>query len=89
MATININVDDDVKLQAQELFSSLGLDMDTAVNLFFRSAIDFDGIPFVIKKRYNPETEAAIRETQLGINLSESYDTIEELREALHAEDTV
>ena len=31
MATININVDDDVKLQAQELFSSLGLDMDTAV----------------------------------------------------------
>lgn len=50
MATININVDENVKSQANELFKSLGLDMTTALNLFLRQAINYGGIPFEIKK---------------------------------------
>ena len=34
MTNINIRIDADKKLKAQELFSSLGLDMTTAINLF-------------------------------------------------------
>ncbi len=88
MANISIRVDDNIKLQAQELFSSLGMDMSTAMNIFLRQSIAFGGIPFVIRKtEYNAETEQAIKEAQNGVNLSESYDSVAELRRALNAED--
>ena len=91
MASVNLNICSDTETveRAEELFSSLGLDISTAVNMFLHSAIDFNGIPFVIRHGYNSETEAAITETELGINLSEPYETIDALREALHAEDQV
>lgn len=50
MANININVDDNIKAQATELFKSFGLDMTTAMNLFLRQSIIYGGIPFEIKK---------------------------------------
>lgn len=87
MAHINIRVDDDVKAQAQELFAALGLDMSTAMNMFLRQAISFGGIPFMVRQpRYNAETEQAIFEALNGENLSDPYNSVAELREALHAE---
>jgi DNA-damage-inducible protein J len=53
MTNINIRVDADVKQQSQDVFSSLGLDMSTAVNVFLRQAIQKRGIPFPITD--NPE----------------------------------
>ena len=38
-ASINVRVDGDVKNQAQDVFSSLGMDMSTAINIFLRQAI--------------------------------------------------
>ena len=43
---INIRVANDIKNKAQDVFSSLGLDMTTAVNIFLRQAIRKNGIPF-------------------------------------------
>ena len=64
-SSINIRIDSDVKAEAQALFSRLGMDMSTAVNIFIRQAIDFGGIPFAVcLHRYNAETEAAIREAE-------------------------
>jgi len=45
-ANINIRVDSDVKNKAQDLFTALGMDMTTAVNIFLRQAIRKNGIPF-------------------------------------------
>ena len=88
MANINIRVDDNIKAQAQELYSSLGMDISSAVNIFLRQSIAFGGIPFTIRQpRYNAETEQAIREARSGVNLSKAYDSVAELREALDAED--
>ena len=52
MATTNINVrvDSDLKSQAEDLFSDLGLNMSTAINIFLKSAVSHDGIPFEVKK---------------------------------------
>lgn len=62
-SNINIRIDSEVKAEAQALFSQLGMDLSTAVNIFIRQAIDFGGIPFTIQqKKYNAETEAAIQE---------------------------
>ena len=43
---INIRVDVDVKNKAQDIFSALGLDMTSAINVFLRQAIRKNGIPF-------------------------------------------
>ena len=46
ITNINIRVDNEVKVQAQEVFASLGLDMSSAINIFLRQAIRRNGIPF-------------------------------------------
>ena len=43
---INIRVDSEVKNKAQDVFSALGLDMTSAINIFLRQAIRRNGIPF-------------------------------------------
>ena len=53
MAQINIRIDDDIKRRADDLFSSLGLTMSSAITVFIQHSIDFQGIPFPIQKR-NP-----------------------------------
>ncbi len=89
MSTINIQIDSETGNRAQELFSSLGMDMSTAVNIFIRQALEFNGIPFPIQRRYNAETEKAISDAEMGIGLSKPYNSIEELKEALHADDPI
>ena len=51
MATSNVNVrvDSDLKKQAEILFSDLGLNMSTAINIFLRAAISHGGLPFEVK----------------------------------------
>jgi len=47
-ANINIRVDGEVKNKAQEVFSALGMDVTTAINIFLRQVIRKNGIPFEI-----------------------------------------
>ena len=47
-ANINIRVDRDIKNKAQDVFSRIGLDMTTAINIFLRQAIRKNGIPFEV-----------------------------------------
>lgn len=51
---VSIRIDADTKQQAQELFNKLGLDMNTAINMFLRQAIMEQGIPF---KVYIPKNQ--------------------------------
>ena len=46
MANISIRVPDEIKKQASEVFSDLGLDMSTAINMFLRQSIKSNGLPF-------------------------------------------
>ena len=60
---LNIRIDKEVKLAAEDIFESLGLTMSTAVNIFLRQAIREKGIPFEVKLHVpNEVTAAAIRE---------------------------
>lgn len=88
--SINIRIDSDVKAEAQALFSRLGMDMSTAVNIFIRQAIDFGGIPFIIReRRYNAETEAAMQEAEdiiSGKIQAKSYSSAREMLDDLNKE---
>ncbi|MCQ2771846.1 MAG: type II toxin-antitoxin system RelB/DinJ family antitoxin [Bacilli bacterium] len=46
--TINIRIDEDLKNDAEELFSDLGISTTTAITLFFKSVIRTNGLPFAV-----------------------------------------
>ena len=88
MATINLNIRTDkvVKEQAEEIFSALGLNMTTAINMFLRTAIREHGIPFDLKLDVpNDTTIAAIEEGRRIMNdpTTPRYSSMDELKAAL------
>ena len=48
LTNINVRVESDVKSEAQNVLTSLGLDMTTAINIFLRQTIRQRGIPFAV-----------------------------------------
>lgn len=80
---LNIRMDKDVKEQAEQIFSELGLTMTTAINLFLRTTIREQGIPFSLKLDVpNDITAAAIEEgRRIAYDRNvKGYSTIEELK---------
>ncbi len=61
---VSIRIDVQLKKQAEELFSDLGLNMTTAMTVFLRQAVRNQGIPFEISRVPNAETIAAMREAE-------------------------
>jgi len=59
MTNINIRTETMVKAQAQALFTELGLDMTTAINMFLRQAVREQALPF--RARIGDEYEATLR----------------------------
>jgi DNA-damage-inducible protein J len=79
-------MDSEIKKQAQELFSNLGMDMTTAINIFLRQAIQHDGLPFPVRKAaLNKTTIAAIEDVENGKNLSPVFTSIEDAKRWLDA----
>jgi DNA-damage-inducible protein J len=79
MATIQIRVDDELKTQADSLFTNLGLDTSTAVRMFLAAAIAKDGLPFAVKRRTpNIDLQEAIEDTRNRRNLHGPYKTADE-----------
>lgn len=86
-----IRIDSTVKTDANELFSKLGIDMSSAVNIFLRQCILRGGLPFKVEvPKYNAETLAAMaeaRDIMSGKIQATSYNSTDELLKALNAED--
>lgn len=90
MATTNLNIriDKQVKDQAEHIFSELGLNMTTAINIFLRTTIRENGIPFSLKlDEPNDETIAAIEEgRRIAADSSvKGYTNMDDLKAALEA----
>lgn len=47
--SMTIRMDKQVKKEAQKIFSALGMDMTTAINVFLRQVIRFRGFPFDVR----------------------------------------
>jgi DNA-damage-inducible protein J len=59
----NISLDSELKTQAQELMSDLGLDLSSAITLFLKQAVREQRIPFEIRRNIpNRETIEALNE---------------------------
>lgn len=88
MATTNLNIrtDKEIKEAAEKIYSSLGLNMTTAINMFLRASIRESGIPFDLKLDIpDDETIKAIEEGRMIVKDTnvKSYDNMDDLRKAL------
>ena len=81
-----IRIDSNVKRDANELFSELGIDMSSAVNIFLRQCILHGGLPFKVEiPKFNAETLAAMEEARRITRNpnAPSYSSMEDLKQAL------
>lgn len=86
ITNLNIRTDKDIKERAEEIFSELGLNMTTAINMFLRTTIRENGIPFNLKlDTPNNATVAAIEEgRRIAQDKSiKGYSNMDDLRKAL------
>lgn len=86
MTNLNIRTDKEIKEQAEAIFSELGLNMTTAINIFLRTAIRENGIPFDLRlDLLNNRTIAAIEEgRRIAYDDSvKGYSNMEDLKRAL------
>ena len=57
-----VRIDPELKSQAEALFNDLGMNLTTAITVFFRQSVRENRIPFEITRdRPNKETAAAMR----------------------------
>jgi DNA-damage-inducible protein J len=71
-----MNIDEDVKQDAQRVFGKMGLDMTTAIELFLRAAIIEERIPFEIRteQAYREATHKAYVNAALDESMLEAKD---------------
>lgn len=86
-ATINIRIEPEIKADVEKLFSSFGITVSDAVNIFLRKSLMEGGLPFDVKQpRYNGETEEAMQEARniaAGKVPAKRYANVKELFEDL------
>ena len=88
MKTVNVTfrVDNELKAQADALFSELGMNLSTAFNIFLRQSVREQRIPFSVTKNVpNGVTVAAMESAEKDEDMYGPFDSVSELMEALNA----
>ena len=83
--SMSIRLDSEVKEQAQQVFSNLGMDMTTAINIFLRQAIQYQGLPFDVRLDENRKLLEVLTDLNQNRNMSQSFESVSDLMEDLHA----
>lgn len=88
MTNVNIRMDKELKKQFEAFCNDVGMSMTTAFTIFAKKAVREYRIPFEVSAEMpNAETRKALDDARKGIGLSKAYNSVEELMEALNAED--
>ncbi|CGE87601.1 MULTISPECIES: type II toxin-antitoxin system RelB/DinJ family antitoxin [Streptococcus] len=83
--SMSIRLDSEVKEQAQQVFSNLGMDMTTAINIFLRQAIQYQGLPFDVRLDENRKLLEVLTDLDQNRNMSQSFESVSDLMEDLRA----
>lgn len=64
-ANFSVRIDSDIKKQCESLYSELGMNLTTAINVFLRQSLRVGGLPFEVKvEQPNKETIEAMLEAE-------------------------
>ncbi|MDU6352058.1 MULTISPECIES: type II toxin-antitoxin system RelB/DinJ family antitoxin [Streptococcus] len=83
--SMSIRLDSEVKEQAQQVFNNLGMDMTTAINIFLRQAIQYQGLPFDVRLDENRRLLEVLTDLDQNRNMSQSFESVSDLMEDLRA----
>ena len=75
---IRARVEPELKREAEELFSELGLSATEAITLFYKQVTLHRGLPFSVRMP-NVETVQALQQARDGVGLAE-YASLEDLK---------
>ena len=84
--SVTIRTDKEIKERVKSLYTALGMDLTTAVNIFFRQSLLHNGMPFEISLDVpNSTTLAAFEEGDKMLNdpAAPRYSSVEALFEDL------
>ena len=81
--SMNIRLDSEVKEQAQQVFNHLGIDMTTAIHIFLRQAIQYQGLPFDVKLDDHGKLLQVVTDVKQKRNMSQPLETVSDLMEDL------
>ncbi len=85
---INIRMDENLKQDFDRMCGELGLNMTTAFNIFAKTVVRQQGIPFpVALDTPNAETLAAIEDVNKRRNMRGPFNSVRELMGELNADD--
>ena len=83
--SMSIRLDSEVKEQAQQVFNNQGMDMTTAINIFLRQAIQYQGLPFDVRLDENRKLLQVLTDLDQNRNMSQSFESVSDLMEDLRA----
>ena len=75
-STIQVRVDDELKIKSDALFKDLGTDTTTAIRMFLTQALAVNGFPFEIK-RATANPYEALTEVEMLEKLEKSRESAE------------
>ena len=83
--SMSIRLDSEVKEQVQQVFNHLGMDMTTAINIFLRQAIQYQGLSFDVRLDENRKLIQVLTDVDQNCNMSQSFESVSNLMEDLRA----
>ena len=85
---VNIRMDEATKIAFDQFCEEIGLSVSSAFNIFARTVVREQRIPFELTTETpNEETRRAIENVRQGKNLSRGFHSVAELMEDLNADD--
>ena len=83
--SMSIRLDSEVKEQAQLVFNHLGMDMTTAIIIFLRQAIQYQGLPFDVRLDDHGKFLQVVTDVEQNRNMSQPFESVSDLMEDLRA----
>jgi DNA-damage-inducible protein J len=91
MSTLQVRIDKKTKKTAKKILDSIGLDMSSAVKIYFRQIVIVKGLPFQpltengLTEKQEQEILKASEEAKKGINVSGPFSTAKEIIDHLNS----
>jgi len=84
-SNLTIRIEPNLKKEVSDLFQSLGLDLSTAIEMFYIQALRCHGLPFsvVTDEEPNRKTYMAMKNAENDTNKSGPFESIDDLMESL------
>ncbi|MCB9809006.1 type II toxin-antitoxin system RelB/DinJ family antitoxin [Candidatus Nomurabacteria bacterium] len=81
MSTVTIRIDEQLKKKAQKTLEKQGLDMSTAIKMFFKQVVFEKGLPFlpthneeVLRRRWDAQVQDALQNGKAYSSFQEMID---------------